>query len=762
MNKDKLNKEMSELLIQLREESGLSQQEIAVRSNVFGIGPVLDQRSASRVEKSPLTSDATKLAAYLIAVGRKPEFFYDTLRAKVSIPQLATLNSDNSENNMKIKTMLEASLLKLNEISSIVRSETNNNALDLSSLLETIDQAGTALNCLNRKPIIAAFGLFDAAKSTYLNTVSGQSSLPEKYQPATSVVNLLIHIDDKPSTINGKVAVFRKGFQPFMIHDAELVNKYMITEGDESILNKFGVHNYDSEDQVTKEAYMSISFLDSDILKDVWLLDTPGDLNSSDVADTDKALAGAELADGVIYLSSFNGYMNGNDLGFLANIIRNKPPVAGADPLGHIMFTLSHCHDGISVENFEQIKNTTFSRCKKQMDNLVFDQWKENGDIENLPTAAELSARVRPFYRENQSYVSQTLESVSTMAQELQKNHEKLVEQRITSIESGIAAKLETEMAKVISFKANTEDRIKEVNDMDARFRAQSGELVAKFKALINNCGKRAVDDKQTVSDYYKSLMQQSSLSELISETFSDKKEASEGIGNYLTQLLTGRLEKTMVASGKDIANETELLLREWQEIVPNHTALNASEQDVKVDCDIDLSAFNARAAFIGGLSGLGSLGAMSLYVSTIASNLGAYILVGKAAGVLTSLGLASGVTSVTSLVAAMGGPITIGIAIAASIGYIVYRLVGGSWQDTLAKKVIEALEDNDVEHQLHAEITRFWENTKDAMTVGLAELEAATDEFIIKMKEEAQTEFTPESLEATIEIIKRAQAQLA
>lgn len=761
MNKDKLNKEMSALLIDLREKSGLSQQEIAVRSNVFGIGALLDQRSVSRIEKSPLNADSTKLAAFLIAVGSKPEFYYETLKAKTSKAKLSKFKIPYKENNMELSKLLETSLVKLNEVTSILRNNTLD-GVDTDSLLDVINNAGTSLRCLDRKPVIGVFGLFDAGKSTILNTLVGQESLPEKYQPATNVVNLLMHRSDKPETLNHNVAVFKKGFQPYMIHDKKLVKEHLLAEGEASILEQFGVHNFDAEDPIAKQAYISLSFVDSDILKNVWLLDTPGDLNSTDEDDTEKALTGSELVDGVIYVSSFTGYMDGNDIGFLSNIIRNKPPVTATNPTSHLMFALSHCHDGIKTSQFKQIKDDTFKRCSKQLNALIFEKWLSDGDINALPTNAELSDRVRPFYRENLDYVQGIVESVTDMANELESHHEELVVQKIKAIETSVAAKLKAEISKIASFKTSTEERIEEVSQMDARFRERSGELVDRFKKLIESCSNRAKADKETISNYYDSLMQKSVLSELITETYSDKKEAGEGIGNYLTQLLTGRLEKELISSGRDISNETELLLREWQEIVPNHTALDTSEQSTDVNCDFDLSAFNARAAFIGGLSGLGSLGAMSLYVSTIASNLGAYLLVGKAAGVLATLGITSSVTSLTSLVAALGGPITIGIAIAAAVGYIVYRIVGGSWQDSLAKKVIEALENEDVATQLHAEVEKFWNSTETAMTKGLKELEVETDNFIEKMKEDAKTEFDPAELDTSIEVMNQAKIVLA
>ena len=68
-----------------------------------------------------------------------------------------------------------------------------------------INIAGISLESLDRQPVIGVFGLFAAGKITSMNTVVGQESLPGKDQPATSIVNLHMHISDNPQTQNHNV-----------------------------------------------------------------------------------------------------------------------------------------------------------------------------------------------------------------------------------------------------------------------------------------------------------------------------------------------------------------------------------------------------------------------------------------------------------------------------------------------------------------------------------------------------------------------------
>lgn len=164
---------------------------------------------------------------------------------------------------------------------------------------------------------------------------------------------------------------------------------------------------------------------------------------------------------------------------------------------------------------------------------------------------------------------------------------------------------------------------------------------------------------------------------------------------------------------------------------------------------DISLSStsgFDAYSAFVGGMAGLTSFGAMAGYVATISSNLGAYILVGKAAGVLTSLGITSSVTTLPTLVAATGGPVAWGVAIAAVVGLLVYRLFA-NWKKALAKSVVKGLESSNTLSNVETDITRYWQDSRNALTVSVDSLRAETDSFIKHLYTEANIEYQQQDI---------------
>jgi hypothetical protein len=659
------------------------------------------------------------------------------------------------DNIPKLKLLADA-LEKIEQAKQIISSNPPSYLKSLN-LEEKFNGISDVLKTMNRKPVIGFFGHFDAGKSTLINTIINQDILPTKYQPATCVVNLLMHINDKPSNFLGSVALFKKGFKPYMIHDKKEVDKYLIEQGDISILDKLGIHNHNSSSAVPNEAYIAIVFSNASILNQVWLLDTPGDLNSSDDSDTEKALGGVELADGIVFISNHTGFFKDSDLGFATNIIRQKPPINPNEPTNHLLFVQSHCHDAITHKDVVFVGQAAFKRIQKQLEELIFISWKDDNRIEKSPTSEQMTARVQPFWRENNEFCTQTLSKIHELSDYLISNQQEILKSNINGAVKRLNEILLSAASDLENRKQDSLKRIREVENLDARFRTESEKLVKEFKDLITSCNVRKKEDTDLMKDFFENKVSSSSLERLIKETYSSKQEAQSEIGSYVGQSLTVRLETLLKTSGKAISNEVDMLLNRWQKAVSPKNMLETNTVYANVDiADFDISAFNSKAAFIGGLASLGSLGAMSFYISTITSNLGAYILVGRVAGLLVRLGLVANVTSVTSFVAALGGPITLGIALASAIGLFVYRLFGGSWQKSLADNVAEAIRNENVWSKTQSSITDFWDKTYQAMNFGLEELIQETNKYFDGLKEDAIKEYDIEQLDDCIKTIQK------
>ena len=740
---------LRDFLIRKRELAELSQSDVAARSEIYGMGKTLDQRTVSRIEQQPINADAIKIAGYLSAVGVPPQQYYDLL-AEFTYEKDGEVMTLEKKNN--ISEQFSVALDKLAEVRSRIKDLTYG-PLQPLKLDNSFDEVEIFLKSFKKKPVIGFFGHFDVGKSTLVNTIINQNALPARYTPATSLINLVAHVEDRPSSISGTTAVFRKGFNPYMMHDSDHVKHYLIEEGDISILSRLGVHNYD--ENIANDAYVAMVFSGADILRHIWLLDTPGDLNSTDDSDTKKALGSVELTDGIVFISSHAGFFKESDLGIAVNVIRLRPPVKPDEITNHLLFVQSHCHSEISNEEILEVGRLTFKRIKKQLDDLLFNPWKDDGYIESVPGEEELTAKVQPFWRENEEIRSQTLTKINHMAEYLVAHHEKVVAEKIEGGLGRLAGILSNGVDVLEISKKSTVERIHEIEEAIAQFYDESEELINQFEKLIGSCRSRNFSDLRSISDYFKEKTSEESLTKIIEQTYDDKKAAQAEIGDYIGQLLTIKVESILKKSGKSVSDEVEELLKQWQRATPS---IQKARIKVGVDNINNVSAFDSKAAFASGLIGLGALGAMSLYVSSsIASNLGAYILIGHVAGWLTSLGLVSSVTTVTSFVAAIGGPITIGIGLAAAIGSLAYRLIGGSWQRRLAKQVVAQIRRENVCNKIEKPINDFWNSTERAISVGLRELRLQTEEHIGSLRKDASKEYSVSKLDDCIRTIREA-----
>ncbi|MCW4602950.1 hypothetical protein ON003_16145 [Janibacter hoylei] len=131
------------------------------------------------------------------------------------------------------------------------------------------------------------------------------------------------------------------------------------------------------------------------------------------------------------------------------------------------------------------------------------------------------------------------------------------------------------------------------------------------------------------------------------------------------------------------------------------------------------------RGAFIGGTAGLTTVGALAAWASTL-GNLGAYIIAAQTAGWLSAIGISlpAGGATLTTLMAAMGGPVgvAIGIVVIATMAGLAFRR---DWQTGLAKAISKALSKDQIEGepglrlQLIRSVTSYWDDTLKAVQVG-------------------------------------------
>ena len=137
-------------------------------------------------------------------------------------------------------------------------------------------------------------------------------------------------------------------------------------------------------------------------------------------------------------------------------------------------------------------------------------------------------------------------------------------------------------------------------------------------------------------------------------------------------------------------------------------------------------------------------------------SNLGAYILVAKITGILSSIGISvGGGSALISLVSVLGGPLVVGTGLGLIIAVATWgalKIFGPSWQEKLAAKLIKGMKKENTCIQYVEKIEEYWDSTLSAVEKGF-------DGIVIKMEEELET--LRKLTEAGLETVKELKQQL-
>ena len=183
-----------------------------------------------------------------------------------------------------------------------------------------------------------------------------------------------------------------------------------------------------------------------------------------------------------------------------------------------------------------------------------------------------------------------------------------------------------------------------------------------------------------------------------------------------------------MAKHSKDLEPEINDLLTEYD-------AGNVTQDARNSKIDIP---FNAKGAFMGALASIGTVGGLSAWAAAAAagSNLGGYILVSQVVGWLSSVGISVGGTgTAASIIAAIGGPVTIAVGIAALVGFGIFGAFGPSWQKRLAKKIAKTLEKQQLIETFCKSADNFWDTTLSGFKTATDETEKSYAESLHKLR---------------------------
>ena len=130
-------------------------------------------------------------------------------------------------------------------------------------------------------------------------------------------------------------------------------------------------------------------------------------------------------------------------------------------------------------------------------------------------------------------------------------------------------------------------------------------------------------------------------------------------------------------------------------------------------------------------------MGALGAWAATL-GNLGGYVIVAKTVSALSTVGIsfAGGTAGAATLVAALGGPITLALGMAVAVGAFFSWLFGESWERRLAKKIKDVYKKKDVLSKNEDIINAFWQETQTAFKKGANSLDKQHKNHIKDLKD--------------------------
>lgn len=613
---------------------------------------------------------------------------------------------------------------KLNNLVNQIRNVGESTDLDLQRLLYTVDK-------MTRKPRVAFIGRSDVGKSTLINALIGNKTVPEAWTPTTSIIVYVKHVSDKPTYCVGNVMVFKSDdnaniWDDTKLPDEKYTKSFCIAEGDYTLLQDYGARQGAKYEQT--DVSSAVVFVDSDILNNCDLLDLPG-YGTKDREEDDSLLKKVKNVDILVYMSVANGFMRGDDINWLQGELPNLAPIVlnsrQLKPLSNLYIVASQAH---TVSNGSiDVLNTILQKGADRFEQTLSPNYWNN--LGQTATSNDFRSRFftystdqeslrSGFEKDLRSLLLKLPEIIKVSAVDYIKDYAKdakiNIEKSLQSFRE-ILLEREEKKKKLEKIEANEPQRIYENENKKA-------EIIQKIKEFSQ---KASVD----ITNSYNTILTVDNIIQFIEKNgWSKKEEDMKQLSAKLSNLLNDSYTSVLKKYSKELSYEVDVFLQNFE----NTTKIFTSKDGVEVD-----SGFNVKASFAGGLAGLVTYGALSVWAASL-GNLGAYILVAKGVSVLAAMGISVGGTAAASAaIAAIGGPIVIVIRIATILASLVYVMFSGSWKKAISKKIVNAYDKKNVLANYLTQNTTYWNDTEKAFKHASGKLEKDFEYYIANLKKE-------------------------
>lgn len=611
----------------------------------------------------------------------------------------------------------------------------NNQQLCNPDFREKITEVKQLVESGARKPRVALVGRSDVGKSTLINSLMNTSVLPQEWTPTTSIVMFVKHIDDRPSYCKDNVLVFRSNSDNSLWDDTRLSDQaytesLCLAKGGYPLLREYGARQGARYNQTS--ASSAVVFVDSAILKNCDILDLPG-YGTSDREEDDSLLARIKEIDVLVYLSVANGFMRGEDINWLQQEMAHLAPISlnnkRLQPLSNLYIVASQAQT-VSNGAYAELKNILSKAAERFESTLGPNYWS------NLAQKATPSDFRKRFF----TYSTDQISLREDFEKDLKRLLKQLPELILANLRELVTSKLGEIENNVKVSKCSREKIIHDRAEQKIIFEKASAEAPAKLNEIENQKAQivRLIEtnyERNSVVEFmssYNRILTKEYIVRLIDQNgWKNKSEDKKSLCSKISNLLNDEYVSCLKKPSDELTDHINKILDNFERYV--------SEGPMK-DLQIN-GGFNVKATFAGGLAGMAAYGALSVWAASL-GNLGAYILVAKGVSLLAAMGISVGGTATAvSAISLIGGPIVIGVAIAALIGLVVRWLFGSSWKESIAKNIIKEYDKQNGLGKFKSNITKYWNDTRLAFIKAIDSMRDGYLEYLDKLEKQVNTD---------------------
>lgn len=557
-----------------------------------------------------------------------------------------------------------------------------------------------------RKPRISFAGQSDVGKSTLINALLGADKMPAKWTPTTSIVVYIKHLKEKPKFIKNNVCIFKKHENEYWndtgLDDQEYYKKFLIKEGDYSLLESYGTHQSESKNK--EKAYSAVAFIDSPLLEVCDILDLPGFAANEEDDALQKFNTRENETDILIYLSRSNGFLQDRDIAYLQHCLYALSPLekSKVNKLGKLenLFVIASQSNAVNNGDYTELEEILDLRC-----NALCKPLREAGRVNNSKSLLYFRSKLTDYeyneedirrrfftYEKDTPRLSKKFNKAFTSAVEniaecFYENFNKAIEE-ISLKSTDIIRKKIDEYKSMIYSRELYYQLYKEIKENEPARRLEQEKDNEEMLSIIDNY---RIQTREEAQNYYNEFMTEDTLIQLIDNNdYKNKKSDKEEFIFLVGTVLNDKIRNILSEKSDILAEDVNHYLAKSSGRFDDYCKFTSDY------FNIDFDVFNLFARTI---AGIGLAGAIGAWFTTSAS----------ASGVMGMFGAYAGFGSIL----AVGGMVTLGIG--AIITGIISLVKVFTWKKDLAKLIIKEYNEKDYISSIFIEIDKYWNETARA-----------------------------------------------